>query len=99
MNFANSTPVFPQAVAQQTGKDKGSFTLTHEGRRVNDYETPADVSWSSPYRSFHSRLRIPSTTADSRTLFFSWLHFGQLDFEEASGPIAIQELVEREIVH
>ncbi|KWU43680.1 hypothetical protein RHOSPDRAFT_34828 [Rhodotorula sp. JG-1b] len=31
-----------QAVAQQTGKDKGSFTLTHEGRRVNDYETPAD---------------------------------------------------------
>lgn len=45
----NSKPtLIPQAVAQQTGKDKGSFTLTHEGRRVGENETPADVSWSSP---------------------------------------------------
>ncbi|KAG0664208.1 hypothetical protein C6P46_001672 [Rhodotorula mucilaginosa] len=34
-----------QAVAQQTGKDKGSFTLTHEGRRVGENETPADLDF------------------------------------------------------
>lgn len=34
-----------QAVAQQTGKDKGSFTLTYEGTRVNENETPADLDF------------------------------------------------------
>ncbi|GAA5866653.1 hypothetical protein JCM3774_001948 [Rhodotorula dairenensis] len=33
------------AVAQQTGKEKGTFILTRDGQRVNEVETPADLDF------------------------------------------------------
>lgn len=43
----SGTPDWPhlgaQAVAQQTGKDKGTFVLTRDGQRINEVETPAEV--------------------------------------------------------